>query len=174
MKIRCYGSKTIKTYKNALVAFLRWFGGPPHRVTREHVREFLEMLVDSGKGSSWLSLHLSVIRTVFDKMCGRAVTLGLQTPRRPKRIPVVLSVQEITRLLMATVSLRGRTARHPCRDAFGVVPTSVRMVYSTTVPCVSLKPPSASGIQTRWAIRRSVGCAQDACGPASIVVEWEG
>ncbi len=108
MKIRCYGSKTIKTYKNALAAFLRWFGGAPHRVTREHVREFLEMLVDSGKGSSWLSIHLSVIRTVFDKMCGRSVTLGLQTPRRPKRIPVVLSVQEITRLLMAAVSLRDK------------------------------------------------------------------
>ena len=66
------------------------------------------MLVDSGKGSSWLSIHLSVIRTVFDKMCGRSVTLGLQTPRRPKRIPVVLSVQEITRLLMAAVSLRDK------------------------------------------------------------------
>lgn len=39
MKIRFYGSRTIKTYKNALVAFLRWFGGPPHRVTREHVRD---------------------------------------------------------------------------------------------------------------------------------------
>jgi hypothetical protein len=41
-------------------------------------------------------------------MCGRSVTLGLQTPRRPKRIPVVLSVQEITRLLMAAVSLRDK------------------------------------------------------------------
>jgi hypothetical protein len=52
--------------------------------------------------------NLSVIRTVFDKMCGRSITLGLQTPRRPKRIPVVLSVQEIIRLLTAAVSLRDK------------------------------------------------------------------
>ena len=37
------------------------------------------MLVDSGKSSSWVGGNLSVIRTVFDKMCGRAITLGLLT-----------------------------------------------------------------------------------------------
>jgi integrase/recombinase XerD len=66
------------------------------------------MLVDSGKSSSWVGGNLSVIRTVFDKMCGRSITLGLQTPRRPKRIPVVLSVQEIIRLLTSAVSLRDK------------------------------------------------------------------
>jgi integrase/recombinase XerD len=108
MKIRFYSQKSIKTYRNALVGFLRWFGGPPHRITRDHVREYLEMLVDSGKGSSWISTQLSAIRTVFDKMCGRSITLGLQTPRRPKRLPVVLSVQEIIRLLTAAISLRDK------------------------------------------------------------------
>jgi len=28
------------------VSFLNWYGGPPHRVTREHVREYLLYLVD--------------------------------------------------------------------------------------------------------------------------------
>jgi hypothetical protein len=36
--------------------------------------------------------HLSA----FDKMCGRTVTLGLESPRRPKRLPVVLSQEEIS------------------------------------------------------------------------------
>ena len=108
MKIRCYSQKTVKSYKNALVAFLRWFGGPPHRITRDHVREYLEMLVDSGHGSSWVGGNLSAIRTIFDKMCGRSITLGLQTPRRPKRIPIVLSVQEIIRLLTSAISLRDK------------------------------------------------------------------
>ena len=29
-------------------------------------------------------------------MCGRTVTLGLESPRRPKRLPVVLSQEEIS------------------------------------------------------------------------------
>ena len=41
-------------------------------------------------------------------MCGRSVTLGLETPRRPKRLPVVLSPQEVVRLLEAAPSLRDK------------------------------------------------------------------
>ena len=34
-------------------------------------------------------------------MCGRSITLGLVTPRRPKRLPVVLSATEIRLMLEA-------------------------------------------------------------------------
>jgi integrase/recombinase XerD len=108
MKIRCYRRKTIKTYKNALRAILGWFGGSPHQITREDVRVYLEMLVDGGAGSSWIGINLSAIRTGFDKMCGQGITLGLESPRRPKRLPVVLSGQEIIRLLQAAPSLRDK------------------------------------------------------------------
>jgi site-specific recombinase XerD len=108
LKIRCYRPKTLKTYKNALCAFLRWFGAKPHKVSREDVRNYLELLVDGGASSSWVSVQLSVIRTVFDKMCGRQVTLGLMTPRRPKRLPVVPSREEVVRILKAATSLRDK------------------------------------------------------------------
>jgi len=87
---------------------LRWYGGPPHRVTREDVRWFLLYLVDAGVGSSQVSTHLFAIRIAFDKMCHRQVTLGLTTPRRPKKLPVVLSVEEVQRLLEATPTLRDK------------------------------------------------------------------
>ena len=48
------------------------------------------------------------IRAAFDKMCGYTVTLGLQSPRRGKRLPVVLSAEEVTRLLQAAPSLRDK------------------------------------------------------------------
>ena len=59
MRIRFYQPSTVKNYRNALKSFLRWYGGPPHRVAREDVREFLLYLVDAGVGSSWVS-HLRV------------------------------------------------------------------------------------------------------------------
>ena len=108
MKIRFYGAKTIKAYRNALGSFLRWFGRRPHVVTREDVRCYLELLCDGGASSSWVSINLSAIRTAFDKMCCRQVTLGLQTPRRPKRVPVVLSQNEVMRMLSAAPSLRDK------------------------------------------------------------------
>ncbi|MCH8147399.1 MAG: tyrosine-type recombinase/integrase [Planctomycetes bacterium] len=108
MKIRFYRQKSINAYRKCLAQFLRWFGASPHLVTREDVRCWLEALVDGGAGSSTVSGHLSAIRTAFDKMCGRVITYGLQTPRRRKRLPVVLSQQEVMRVLQAAPSLRDK------------------------------------------------------------------
>ncbi len=108
MKIRFYSQKSIKTYRNDLARLLRWFGNPPHRLTREDVRCYLEFLVDAGASASQVGNHLSAIRAAFDKMCGCAMTLGLQSPRRGKRLPVVLSAEEVTRVLQAAPSLRDK------------------------------------------------------------------
>ena len=88
--------------------FLGWANTSPSHIVREDVREWLELLVDGGASSSWVSVHLAALRTVFDKMCHRDVTSGLMTPRRPSRLPVVLSKPEVQRLLCAAPSLRDK------------------------------------------------------------------
>jgi site-specific recombinase XerD len=108
LKIRFYQPKTRKAYAVVVGGFLRWLGRPPAHATREHVREWLELLVDGGASSSWTSVHLSSLRTVFDKMCFRAITLGLVTPRRTHKLPVVLSADDVRRLLAAAPSLRDK------------------------------------------------------------------
>ncbi len=108
MRLRFYQPKTIKAYKNALQGFLRWYRFPLDEVMTEDVRRYLEILVNAGASSSWVGIHLSALRTIFDKMCGLRCTLGLVTPRRPKRLPVVLSANEIERLLKAAPSFRDK------------------------------------------------------------------
>ncbi len=108
MKIRFYQRKTMKSYLVVLRGLLGWLGRPPHEVDHEAVRQYLEFLVDGGAGASWVSMNLSAIRTTFDKMCGESVTLGLVTPRRSRRLPVILSGEEVIRLLEAAPSLRDK------------------------------------------------------------------
>ena len=108
LKIRAYRMNTVKTYVANLSKFLDWFGLKPHRVTLESVRRFLETLVDGGAQSSTLAGYLAAIRTAFDKLCGRDVTLGLAVPRRPKKLPTVPSRQEIVRMLDSAQSLRDK------------------------------------------------------------------
>ena len=81
---------------------------PPHRLTREDVREYLLYLVDAGLSSSTVSNHLAAIRTAFDKFCLRQVTFGMVVPRKPKRLPVILSSEEVIALLQAAPSLRDK------------------------------------------------------------------
>ena len=108
LKIRCYQKSSIKQYISHLNCFLTWFGHPPHKVNVETVRSFLEFLVDGQASSSTLTGYLSAIRTAFDKFCGRSVTLGLQTPRKPKRLPFVPSRREVSQLIKAAQSPRDR------------------------------------------------------------------
>ena len=81
LKIRFYLQNTNRNYRSHLRSFLRWFGAKPHQITREHVRQYLEYLVDAGLEANTVANHLSSIRTAFDKLCFRELTLGLATPR---------------------------------------------------------------------------------------------
>ena len=101
LKIRKYASNSEKKYLCHLRGFLRWHGNRPHTITRQDVCDYLELLVDSGVSSSHLSGCLSAIRMAFDKLCGRDITLGLATPRRAKHQPVILSTEEVSRILGA-------------------------------------------------------------------------
>ena len=108
LKIRAYQRTTQRAYLANLRKFLDWFGGLPNQVTIESVRNYLEDLADGGAQSATLTGNLAAIRTAFDKFCGRDVTLGLVTPRRPKRQPVVPSRREVARLIGAAACSRDK------------------------------------------------------------------
>lgn len=106
LKIRGYSRNSITSYRSAVHSLLRWFGRRPSCVDREVVRDYLEYLVDSGSSLDTVGVQLSAIRTFFDKLCFCDVTLGLETPRKPKHKPAIPSRDEIRHLLQAATSLR--------------------------------------------------------------------
>jgi site-specific recombinase XerD len=106
LKIRFYQEKTRKSYRVIIGGFLRWLGRSPNTATRDDVRDWLELLVDGGASSSWVSVHLSALRTAFDKMCGQRITMGLVTPRRSQKLPTVLSTEAVQRLLLAAPTMQ--------------------------------------------------------------------
>ncbi|TWU05780.1 tyrosine-type recombinase/integrase [Stieleria varia] len=106
LKIRGYTAGTVSDYLAAMRSLLRWFGGQPHELDREYVKDYLEYLVDAGHSTSDIAVQLSAIRAIFDKLCFLDITLGLATPRQPRRRVVVLSREEVRRLLQATPSTR--------------------------------------------------------------------
>ena len=108
LEARLYRPNTIATYRMALTRLLSAIGRPPYEVTRANVRGYLAGLVDRGASASRVAVHLCAARTAFDKLCGQQVTLGLVVPRRPKRLPQILSVDEIRRLLAAAATGRDR------------------------------------------------------------------
>ena len=108
LKLIGYVENTKGTYRAVLMSFARWVGRPPAALTREHIREYLEYMVDGGQEMTTVALHLSALRTMLDKLCMADLTLGLSTPRTGNHLPVVLNKHEVQRLLESAVSMRDK------------------------------------------------------------------
>ena len=71
-----------------------------------HVACFIRHLSDSGLSNAAVSLHLSALRTTFDRLCGLSVTADLALPR-PRRVDSVpLTQPEVDRLFSAATGWR--------------------------------------------------------------------
>jgi integrase/recombinase XerD len=76
----------------------------PGQVTRVRLREFVFALKDAGASPATIRRHVSALHTYFGFLLGEGVleedpSDRLETPRRGRALPTVLSVAEIDRLL---------------------------------------------------------------------------
>lgn len=108
MKIRMYSPNTIKNYRSQLVAFFRWFGAGPNRARREHVREYLLLLVETGASRSRITSALAALRTSFDDFFCQEFTVGFVTPRTRKKLPATIGADEVKRTIDACTRTRDK------------------------------------------------------------------
>lgn len=111
MTIRNLSPATQRSYLHAVAKFSRFFGRSPDRLGLEDVRAFQVHLASTG--ISWAALNQTVCALRFFY----GVTLGhgeiperIPYARQPRKLPVVLSADEVVRFLEAVASLKSRTA----------------------------------------------------------------
>ena len=111
MTVRNLSPATQQSYIHAVAKFSQSFGRSPDRLGLEDVRAFQVHLVS--KGISWASLNQTVCALRFFY----GVTLGCETiperiayAREPRKLPSVLSADEVVRFLEAVSSLKARVA----------------------------------------------------------------
>jgi len=87
--------------------FARYFGKRPGRLTQEHIREYRLYLIQERKlEASTVGLHIAALRFFFVKTLRRPyLQLDLPYPKRPKRLPTVLSQDEVARLIESANNL---------------------------------------------------------------------
>lgn len=100
MQLRNYSPETIKGYVNFLAQFARFFRRSPLVLTPEHARAYQLHLLR--KKVSWSTFNQSVcaLRFLYGTTLGRKDYIPrLPFGKKPKRIPVVLSRDEVLKLL---------------------------------------------------------------------------
>jgi site-specific recombinase XerD len=111
MRMRKLEHKTQEAYIRAvrkLAAFLR---RSPDTATVEELRQFQLHLVDQGTSPITLNATLTGLKFFFEVTLDRGALMAKMQPVRvPRTLPVVLSREEVARLIAAAPNLKSQTA----------------------------------------------------------------
>ena len=110
MALRGFAPKTRSAYLSWVRRLIQFCRVVPDRLTNEHVRGYLLHLTQERKlAFSTFNQALNAARFFFLEVLKRPfVVEGLRYQRPPRRLPVVMNDEEVSRLLAAAVSLRDR------------------------------------------------------------------
>jgi site-specific recombinase XerD len=108
---RNYSQATARSYVGAIRRFAEFFHRSPDQLGPEQIREYQLHMVRRGLAVKTVMIQMAALRFLFVKVLKRRYSRDdLPLPKSPKRqIPVVLSPEEVARLIACASNLRHRT-----------------------------------------------------------------
>jgi integrase/recombinase XerD len=111
MRMRKLAPKTQTAYIRAVRRFAAYLGRPPDTATVEDLRNFQLRLVDEGTSPTTLNATITGLKFFCEITLDRAeLTAKMQPVHVPRTLPVVLSREEVARLIAAAANLKHQTA----------------------------------------------------------------
>jgi integrase/recombinase XerD len=110
LQIRHYSPTTIRLYLYAVREFAKHFGKPPDQLGAEHIRRYQLFLTKEKKVStSTYVMMICGLRFFYTHTLHRKVAIErIPFPRRERKLPLILSRDEVKTLLEAPSDLRDR------------------------------------------------------------------
>jgi integrase/recombinase XerD len=123
---RNYSQNTVYTYLHAVEDFSRYFHRSPDRLGPDHIRQYQAYLFRERKlQAGTIACCTAALRFLYVKTLRRPyLAEHIPFPKRPRQLPVVLSPEEVQRLIDSAENLMRRTM--------------VMTLYSTGIRCSEL------------------------------------
>jgi site-specific recombinase XerD len=101
MQLHGYAERTQKSYMQVVRQLAGYFNKPPDQISEEDLRQYFLYLKNVKNASrSTITLALCGIKFFYERTMQRQwATLALVRPQREKKLPVVLSVEEVRQIL---------------------------------------------------------------------------
>src|SRR3989344_5756960 len=96
---RRYSKTTIKTYLECINKFFRKCKKQPEKVSKIDVREFLNNLIKRNAAGNTVNVYLNALKFFFEEILNKRMRLNIKYSKKPKRLPIVLTKDEIKRLI---------------------------------------------------------------------------
>lgn len=111
MRMRKLGGKTQIGYIRAVRRLAAFLKRSPDTATAEDLRRFQLHMVDTGTSPTTINGTLSGLKFFFDITLGRGeLMVKMQPVPQPRKLPVVLSCEEVARLIAAAPNLKSQAA----------------------------------------------------------------
>lgn len=112
LRLLGYSRATIRAYSQCLKAYFVWAQGDVGTgdvkigdvlvMDKEVIKSFLLGKLDSGKSPQTVNLFLNAISFFYKRVLNNPEKLGLKFAKRPRKLPVILSRDEIMRVIDTT------------------------------------------------------------------------
>jgi len=108
---RNYAHRTAKTYLRIVRDFAQHFHQPPDKLGPEQIRQYQAYLFQTKKlTTATVSQYVSALRFLYVKTLRRHfLSEHIPFPKSPRRLPIVLSPEEVTQLINSAANLFHRT-----------------------------------------------------------------
>lgn len=111
LRLRGYSPKTRKAYLGHIERFGQWYRKNPRELTEADVREYmLHLLEDEQASHTYVNQVVSALKFFYSRILKRPkIMVNVPRPKRERKLPEVLSQQEVFNLLRAVNNLKHRT-----------------------------------------------------------------
>lgn len=129
LKIRGFSDRTIQAYTFHNRKFLEFIKKEPENIAKDDVKAYMAYLMSEKRlKPSSVSLAMSSLRFLYDEMMGKGLFVNIKMPKLEKKLPIVLTKDEIRKLIDATDNEKHKLL--------------IKMLYSSGLrvsECVSLR-----------------------------------
>jgi integrase/recombinase XerD len=131
LRVKGFSERSIENYVHVMVGITGKYGCSPMELTKEKIQSYLLFLMQYRKlAPATVNLHMDAMKTYFNLMApGNAIMKGFSHVQVPKRIPIVLSREEVEKLIKTASNLKHKSI--------------LMVLYSSGVrlqECISLRP----------------------------------
>jgi site-specific recombinase XerD len=109
MRLKRYSQNTQKTYASVLGKFITYFKATPFQsVTDQQIRNYMIHLVEQQQCSdAYQRQSINALKLFYKAVYARDLSdLAVTAPRRQKKLPVVMSEEEVVQLLSQVINLK--------------------------------------------------------------------
>jgi integrase/recombinase XerD len=109
--------RTIMAYNQCLKKFFQKCQKEPKYVTRKDIEDFTDSLIAKGATGSTVNVYYNSLKFFYEQVLRRRLTVGFKFSKTVKRMPTVLSKEEVARLVESAENRKHKLLIQLCYGA---------------------------------------------------------